>query len=89
MLQRTSLKTHETKLEEKRQRATDLYIDGKLEQEIYESQLESIENELESIDEKLDLLEQDLSNLLGQIDKVVEITSELPKMWDLATYEDK
>ena len=87
--ERKLLKSQLFQLEEKKSSATDLYIEGKLREDIYETKIDSIEKEILTVEEKLNTLDADLSNLLEQVPKVVKTLSELPKLWYNSTFEDK
>jgi len=82
-------KTQKTILETKINKATDLYIEGKLKDERYEKIISILENDINDIEEKIDNLNIKSSNLLSQVDKCVDITFNLAKIWELSNYEDK
>ena len=83
------LKAQKTILESKISKATNLFIEGRLKDEIYGKTISVLENDRNDIEDKIDNLNVKSSNLLSQLDKCVDITSNLAKMWELSNYDDK
>ncbi len=87
--QRKWLKTQKTVLENDIEGVTTQFFRGKIKESIYDKMISKMETDMEEIDSKLEKLNFKSSNLLKKIDTCVEITSNLPRIWDLANYEDK
>ncbi len=87
--QRKWLKKQKTVLENDIEGVTTQFFRGKIKESIYDKMISKMETDMEEIDSKIEKLNFKSSNLLKKIDTCVEITSNLPRIWDLANYEDK